>query len=544
MQHHRNVFLVVLADILGTEAHRQVEVHLDGTALPVTTEAVLQREFELRAIEGTFTRVQNVVEASELRSVFEGGFSLVPEFIGTHALFRAGRELHDDFVESEVVVDFLHEGAEVSHFACNLFFGTEDVGVVLHKTAHAHQAVHGTGRFVTVALTEFGKAHRKVTPAAQTRVENLDVAGAVHRLHSHFHVASESLEHVLVVLVGVAGLDPQSLVHDFRSDHFEVATTVDLAADVVLEGVHHLGALRVPEHHARRMVFDMVEVHFLTDLAVVALFGFFEELQVSFEAFLVGKAGTVHAGQLVAVLVAMPVGTGEAQHLESLELARRGHVRTGTEVFPVLARFASHVEAEGAVAAFAGESAFSVIRLVLVAFGALQAFGGAHFAAGKRTVFLDDFLHALFDALEIRLLDRCGSHQIVVETLVDSRTVGELGAREQVADGFGQHVAAAVAQQHQSIGVVVARGDDADSAAFGERAGKVQDLVAELDAQSFACETFRNALCNFEAGGARCYGTYGAIGEGEFDLRHNIFLFVGGSRPVPQKYDIWRCGQI
>ncbi len=56
------------------------------------------------------------------------------------------------------------------------------------------------------------KAHRQVTPAAETRVENLDVAGAVHRLHSHFHVASQRLEHVLVVLVGVAGLDPQSLV--------------------------------------------------------------------------------------------------------------------------------------------------------------------------------------------------------------------------------------------------------------------------------------------------------------------------------------------
>ena len=217
VQHHRNVLLVVLADIFGTETLRQVEVHLDGTALPVTTEAVLQRKFELRTIECAFTRVQNVVEASELRSFGEGGFSLVPNFVGTHALFGAGGELHDDIVETEVVVDFLDEGAEVSHFACNLVFGTEDVGIVLHKAAHAHQTVHRTGRFVTVALTEFGKAHRKVTPAAQPGVENLYVAGAVHRLHGHFHVASESLEHVLVVLVGVAGLDPQSLVHDLEA---------------------------------------------------------------------------------------------------------------------------------------------------------------------------------------------------------------------------------------------------------------------------------------------------------------------------------------
>ena len=49
---------------------------------------------------------------------------------------------------------FLDESAEVCHFGSDLFFGTEDVGVVLHKAAHAHQAVHGTGRFVTVALTK------------------------------------------------------------------------------------------------------------------------------------------------------------------------------------------------------------------------------------------------------------------------------------------------------------------------------------------------------------------------------------------------------
>ena len=49
VQHHRNVLLVVLTDIFGTQTLRQVEVHLDRTALPVTTEAVLQREFEVDA---------------------------------------------------------------------------------------------------------------------------------------------------------------------------------------------------------------------------------------------------------------------------------------------------------------------------------------------------------------------------------------------------------------------------------------------------------------------------------------------------------------
>nr|WP_290996392.1 hypothetical protein [Fibrobacter sp.] len=41
--------LVVLTHIFSTKALRQVEVHLDGTALPITTEAILEREFEVDA---------------------------------------------------------------------------------------------------------------------------------------------------------------------------------------------------------------------------------------------------------------------------------------------------------------------------------------------------------------------------------------------------------------------------------------------------------------------------------------------------------------
>ena len=40
-----------------------------------------------RAVEDAFARVQDVVEACELCRFGEGGFSLVPDFVGTHALW-------------------------------------------------------------------------------------------------------------------------------------------------------------------------------------------------------------------------------------------------------------------------------------------------------------------------------------------------------------------------------------------------------------------------------------------------------------------------
>src|SRR5574344_10397 len=526
VEHHRNVLLVVLADVFGAEALREVEVHLNGSALPVTAERILEREFELRAVEGAFARVQDVVEPGELGRFGEGCFGLVPDFIGSHALRGAGGELDLHVVESEIAVDFLDEGAEVRDFRGDLVFGAEDVGVVLDEAAHAHKAVHGAGRFVAVALAEFGEAHRKIAPAAESVVEDLNVAGAVHGLHGHFHVARHGLEHVLVVLVGMAGLDPKSLVHDFRSDHFKVTAAVDLSADVILERVHHLGSLGVPEHHAGGMILDVIKVHFLADPAMVALLGFFQELQIGFEAFLVGEAGAVHAGQLVARLVAVPVSAGEGKDLERFELAGGRHVGTRAEVFPVLSRNTRHIEAERAVVSFAGERALRIIRLVLVARGALQALFGADIAAGEGTVFLDDFLHALLDLLEVALLKGNGGHQIVVETFFNGGTVGELRARKQVADGFGEHMAAGMAEKHQCIRVVVARRDNAEVAAFREGTGEVQDLVAQLYAERFACKAFRNAFRYFEARGSRCYGTYGAIGESKIDfISHKLSFY-------------------
>ncbi len=167
-----------------------------------------------------------------------------------------------------------------------------------------------------------GKAHRKVTPAAQPRVENLNVAGAVHRLHGHFHVASQRVDafsvrgctrscqnasilsrHSFCTLLNMFSLYLSAwpdLIHKVlftigmqasqlfgsamdkrvcpllspciavRRNHFLVAATVNLSADVVLQGVHHLGALRVPEHHARRMVFDVVEVHLTPSASAAA----------------------------------------------------------------------------------------------------------------------------------------------------------------------------------------------------------------------------------------------------------------------------------
>ena len=78
-------------------------------------------------------------------------------------VFRAGRQLYEQvLVKTEVLVDILKKAAELGDFRLNLLFRTQNVRVVLHKAAHAHNAVQGTARLVAHTVPEFGKAHRQI----------------------------------------------------------------------------------------------------------------------------------------------------------------------------------------------------------------------------------------------------------------------------------------------------------------------------------------------------------------------------------------------
>ncbi len=65
-----------------------------------------------------------------------------------------------------------------------------------------------TGCFVAVAETEFAVAQRQVAIASEIRVEDLDVARAVHRLDREVALLRLGREHVLLVVLPVARAFP------------------------------------------------------------------------------------------------------------------------------------------------------------------------------------------------------------------------------------------------------------------------------------------------------------------------------------------------
>ena len=175
------------------------------------------------------------------------------------------------------------------------------------------QAVQRAGRLVAMHAAELGDLHRQVAIALEAVLEDLHVARAVHRLQREDAlVLGLGDEHVGVVGLPVARRLPQRSLEELRRVDLDVAFRVLAAAHVGDQPLEQRPALRVPEHRARRVVLEMEQVHLAAELAVVALLGFLELLEVGGELLLVAERGAVDALELRALRIAAPVGAREA----------------------------------------------------------------------------------------------------------------------------------------------------------------------------------------------------------------------------------------
>ena len=81
--------------------------------------------------------------------------------------------------------------------------------IILHETAHPHQAMQRAAGLVAMAGAEFGHPQRQIPVAVQAAVVDLHMARAVHRLDRVDPlVFVAGREHVLAELVPVTGLAP------------------------------------------------------------------------------------------------------------------------------------------------------------------------------------------------------------------------------------------------------------------------------------------------------------------------------------------------
>ena len=97
-------------------------------------------------------------------------------------------------------------------------------------------------------------------------------------------------------------------------------------------------------------------------------------------------------------------------------------------------------------------------------------FAGLVFA-DERLVARDDLGHFGFDGGEVFWREGLLAVEVVEKSGVGGGAVAELGLREELEDGCGQHVRGGVAQNFQRIGILL--GDELELDVGGERRGEI-----------------------------------------------------------------------
>ena len=245
----------------------------------------------------------------------------------------------------------------------------------------------------------------------------------------------DRLEGVLAVLGVVAGGHVQVLAADVRGDDRQVSDLRLLAAQESLHRIAHLRAAGQPQGQAQADAGrEGEQFHLLAQLAVVALLGFFQHQQVLVQHGLLGEGDAVDAGQLFALLVALPVGAGDGGQLDGLDVIGVLDVRAAAQVREV----AVLVEGDGPVLEVLDQFALVGIPLLLEVFHRIGL-------GDLRT--LESFLgtgqggHLVLDGLEVGIGDLpVAQVHVVVESGLNGRTHAEFGARVQGFDRLRHQV--------------------------------------------------------------------------------------------------------
>ena len=509
MQHDRMPLGRAFVHVLGAQALGHHEVHLHGAQLPGAADGVLEVVFDLRAVERALARQLFPGHAAGRQRGAQGGLGLVPGGVVAQARFRAQGDLDLHVLEAEVLVDLQGLAMEVGDFRLHLVRGAEDVAVVLGEAAHAQDAVQRARGFVAVAGAELAVADGQVAVAVQALVEHLHVARAVHRLERVGALLGLGEEHVLLVVVPVAGLLPQGNVEDLRAAHFLVARAAVDAAHVLLHHLPQLPALGMPEHQARRFFLQVEELELAGDLAVVALLGFLQLREVGLEVLVVEPGGAVDAAEHLVVVVTAPVGAGHLHQLERAQPVGARHVRAAAQVGELALRVQRQV--------FAGRDRFDDLGLVVLADALEEGHGlvARLHAARHRQRFLDDLLHLGLDGRQVFGRERTLVGEVVEEAAVDHRADGDLGAGEQALHGLGQQVGGGVAQHVQRVGMLV--GDDLERGVVGDDEAGVHQLAVHLAAQGGLGQARADGQGDVGDADGVLEGAAAAVGERDVD---------------------------
>ena len=430
------------------ELGRQAEVQLAGGQGVLCTDSGLNVDVQLRAIESSFADLLGKVDAQLGQNFAQSVLGMVPHGVVVMVLLLVGGVTQGQHAavigDVEILVDVKDQAADIGNFALDLLRGAEQVGVVLAEMTAALNAFQGAAGLITEVVGNFANADGQLAVAVRAVGVDHHVVGAVHRAQNiAFTLHLHGGEHVLTVMIPVAGSLVQVHGADAGGHNVQVAALALLALDVIFQLLPD--DVAVGQEHGQAAANQVVgheQAHFLADLAVVA--GFLLLLFPGFQLFLVAESNAVDAGQHLVLFVILPVSAALLGDLERLQRLGVGQVGSDAHI-NVLALL---VEAE---LGLIGQVVHMLQLIVLLALGhQLHSFIARQDERLDGKVFLADLLHFLFNVGKV-FIAQFGIAQvnIIEKAVFGSGAKGKVGLRIQALDGLCHNVGSRMAQNVQ-----------------------------------------------------------------------------------------------
>ena len=433
----------------------------------------------------------------------------------------AAGNFHFVAVEAEYAQRFPGKLDAALHFLLDLLGRAEDVRIVLRETAHAQKTVQHAGTLVAIDGAKLGETHRQFAIAAKVRLENQNVARAIHGLELVIRFFDfNRAEHVFAIEIRVAAGLPKVEQHDVRRVDQVVAAAEQFVAQPVFHQLADDAALRVPEDQAGTgFVLNTEKIEFLAELAMVAALGFLDFVEIFVEVLLLDEADAINPLHLRIFFLALPVGAGDVGELERLDAPGGGNVRAAAEIYEFSGGVKRHQRLGGL---FLDQLAFELLVRFAVDLDRVEL--GDEFAL-VGNVLRGDLAHLRFDFREVFGRERLVAHEFVEKSVFDGRADAEFHIWVKLQDSGGEEMRGRVAENLERVGVL--RGEDREIYAVVERARKVNQLAVNPGDERVLGEARPDLRGDLRGGGAAGHFAGRAVRQRDLNGFHFIVYFYG-----------------
>ena len=162
-------FLPVPIDIGAVKALRQVHIHLDRTALPYTSQAVLDVEIQLRSIERAVARIDAECPCRPRRRHRPALFHTDPRPRSLPCKSSGRVDSSMSYVRPKT--EYMRSMKRIRRFdlILHLVRTHEQMRIILCKGADAEQPVQRTARLMAMDLSQLSHTQRQILVGMQTR---------------------------------------------------------------------------------------------------------------------------------------------------------------------------------------------------------------------------------------------------------------------------------------------------------------------------------------------------------------------------------------